>query len=109
MRGGKFTLESDLGPLEIPVEQVVKIDFGGAMSAENAVARIALADGTNINVDAFHWDGHELSAHSATLGDLRLPGGLVTELIYTPTARHAPVLPEPKKRSPKDSPSKNRP
>jgi hypothetical protein len=87
MHEGKFSLETELGALEVPLENVVAVEFGGKLLPERAAARIRLADGTAVNVDAFNWDGRELTAHSATLGDLHLPGGVASELIFDPHFR----------------------
>jgi hypothetical protein len=97
LRDGKFLLESEIGALELPVEKVQAVEFDGALSPEKALGRIRLADGSAINVDTFRWNGRELVAHGATLGDLRLPIGVVSELIYDPAPVHAPRHPEPKK------------
>ena len=91
MHDGKFTIDSDLGELDIPVEKALAVDFGGAVDGQKIAARFRLGDGTVLNVDRFHWDGQELTAHSPTLGDLRLPGGVVSELIYDPSPVHAPT------------------
>ncbi len=97
LRDGKLLVGSEIGELELPVEKVQAVEFGGALQPEKSAGRIRLADGSAINVDTFRWDGHELVAHSATLGDLRLSAGAVSELIYDPAPAHAPRHPEPKK------------
>jgi hypothetical protein len=88
MQDGRFKLESELGDLDLPLEKALVVDFGGAMDTQRAAARVRLADGSTINVDGFQWDGHELTAHSAILGDLRLPVGAVQELVFDPVAPH---------------------
>jgi hypothetical protein len=96
MRDGKWSLESDLGNLELPAEKIMSVDFGGDLHPHHTAARLRLADGSSLNVDDFHWKEHELTAHSATLGDLRLPAAAIAELIYDPALPHAPMNPEPK-------------
>lgn len=93
---GKFLIESEIGSLELAPVKVQAVDFGGTLLSEKSAARIRLADGCAINVDTFRWDGRELVAHSPTLGDLRLPAGAVSELIYDPALSRAPLNPEPK-------------
>ena len=83
-RDGTFVLESDVGTLDVPSEKVVSIDFGGAMETAKVAARIRLGDGSVVHVDAFQWDARELTAHSAILGDLRVPAAAVSELIFHP-------------------------
>ena len=94
---GKFLVETAAGPLELPLEKVQAVEFGGAMAPERAAARIRLADGCAVNVDGFRWDGKELAAHSAILGDLRLAAGAVSELIFDPAPVRAPRGPVAKK------------
>jgi hypothetical protein len=65
------------------------VDFGGVPDQPRPAARLRLADDTIVNVDSFQWDGREWTAHSATLGDLRLPTAAVRELIYDPAPPHA--------------------
>ncbi len=96
MHDGKLAMEGDLGAFDIPLEKVQEVDFGGAMLPEQAAGRLRLADGTAVNVGEFHWDGLTLRAHSATLGDLRLPAGTVEDLIYDPSPVHPPMYPDPK-------------
>ena len=99
---GKFLVETAAGPLELPLEKVQAVEFGGAMTPERAAARIRLADGCAVNVDAFRWDGKELAAHSAILGDMRFSAGAVSELIFDPAPVRAPRMPVAKKLAQKD-------
>ncbi|MDB6152360.1 MAG: hypothetical protein JWL90_813 [Chthoniobacteraceae bacterium] len=92
-RDGKFAIESEIGMLQVPRENVKVIEFGGTMTSEQAKAKIRLADGSAISVDTFKWTGGELIAHSAILGDLRLPAEMVAELIYNPAPLHLPPVP----------------
>ncbi len=92
-RDGKFLIPSEVGLLEVAPEKVKFIEFGGAMEPQEARGRIRLVDGSMLSVDQFQWDGSELAAHSAILGDLRLPADALAELIYQPKPlRPPPVL-----------------
>ena len=97
MQDGKFTVESEAGPLELPLEKVQAVEFGGVMEPVKAAARIRLADGCMVHVDGFRWDGKNLAAHSAILGDLCLAAGAVGELIFDPAPVRAPRMPLAKK------------
>ena len=97
MGDGKFTVESEAGPLELPLEKVQAVEFGGVMTPGKAAARIRLADGGAVHVDGFRWDGKDLAAHSAILGDLRFAAGAVGELIFDPAPVRAPRMPAAKK------------
>ena len=97
MRDGKLLVESEAGALELPLEKVQVVEFGGVMTPEKPAARIRLADGCAVNVDAFSWDGKNLAAHSAILGDVRFAAGAVGELIFDPAPVRAPRMPAAKK------------
>ncbi len=96
-RDGKFLVETPAGMLELPLEKVQAVEFGGVMAPEKAAGRIRLADGGVVSVDAFRWDGRELTAHSAALGELRLPASAVNELIFNPAPVRPPRNPSGKK------------
>ena len=102
VQDGKFVVESEAGSLELPLEKVQAVEFGGAMAPEQAAARVRLVDGCTVHVDGFRWDGKNLAAHSATLGDLRLSAGAVSELIFDPAPVRPPRLPAAKKLAQKD-------
>jgi hypothetical protein len=102
MQDGKYVVESEAGPLDLPLEKVQAVEFGGVMAPEQAAGRIRLADGDAVNVDSFRWDGKELAAHSAILGDLHLAAGVVSELIFDPTPVRPPRTPLAKKLAQKD-------
>lgn len=95
LREGKLAVDSELGELSFPLEKALALDFGGTLETKRAAARLRLDDGTTVNVDRFHWEGAELSAHSPTLGDLRLPTAATREIIYDPALTRPPqaVLP----------------
>jgi hypothetical protein len=96
LREGKLAIDSELGELSFPLEKTLALDFGGAMEAMRAPARLRLADGTTVNVDAFRWEGAELTAHSGTLGDLRLPAESVHEIVYDPAPPQPPMAVMPR-------------
>ena len=91
MHDGRFTIESELGEIDLPVEKALAVDFGGTIDAQRSPARVRLVDGATLNVDAFHWDGHELVAHSSVLGEVRLPAEAVHELIFDPPLPRPPA------------------
>ena len=104
LRDGQLLIETELGPLDLALEKVHSVDFGAAAQPEKAVARLRLVNGGAIHVSSFRWDGQEISAHSATLGDLRLPVKAVSELIYDPAPIRAPVVAAAKKPAQKTAP-----
>jgi hypothetical protein len=92
LRGGKFHIESEIGSIEVPADGVMAIKFGGALAPEKVAGRIRLVDGSVMNVDTFRWDHGELTAHSAALGEMRVPAAAVAELVYDPTPVRAPDI-----------------
>ncbi len=84
LRDRKLLVESDAGAVDLSLDDVPLIDFGGSAAPERAVARLRLPDGSAINLDRFHYENHELIAHSETLGDLRLPEKAMWELLFDP-------------------------
>lgn len=103
MQDGKLKIDCELGELELPMEKALEVFFGGATNNQPATARFRFADGTVVNVDGFRWDGHELKAHSALLGDVQLPADTVSELIFNPALPKPPATVTRKKRLQKDS------
>ncbi|HEY3897032.1 MAG TPA: hypothetical protein VGM54_00360 [Chthoniobacter sp.] len=102
IRDGKLALDGEVGALEIPIEKIQEVDFGGKISTQPATTRLRFTDGTVMNMDQFHWDSQGLAGHSPTLGDLRLPSGVINEIIFHPTAPHAPIVPDAKKAANRD-------
>jgi hypothetical protein len=98
VRDGKLAVKSEIGDVEMPMDKVVAMEFAGAFAPVAAVGRILFQDGSIINVDRFRWTGSELSAHSATLGDFRLPASAVRELVLHPSLPRAPHPLEPRKK-----------
>jgi hypothetical protein len=101
---GHWKLESDIGPLDLPVEKVQAVEFGGEMQPATAAGRLRLVDGSALLVDRFEWKGGELTAHHALFGDLKVPAGAVGELIFNPAPVIAPTVQVPKKTAKKDEP-----
>jgi hypothetical protein len=89
-RDGKFSIASESGPIELAFENVQSIDFGGEPVPQRAAARIRLPDGSSLNLDTFRFVGRQLTALTQTLGELRLPAGVLSELILDPPLPHPP-------------------
>jgi hypothetical protein len=96
-RAGKWELESELGALEVSTEKVLIVDFSGGPAPKPSPGRLRLTDGSLVDVDALQLDNQGLSAHSATLGDVRLGAAMVSEIIFDPALLHAPTFGEPDK------------
>lgn len=88
---GRLLTESDLGPVQIPLQQVSLIQCRGDLTPTPCAARIRLSDGTVLHLDSFRWDGEALSGKSAVLGDIRLQAAVVAELVLSPALARAPL------------------
>jgi hypothetical protein len=80
----------DAGALERSLDDVQFVDFGGSCTAQRSIARLRLPDGCAIELDRYHYENHELIAHSETLGDLRLPANAMSELLFDPPLSRPP-------------------
>ncbi len=96
LRDGRWHLESEIGPLDLPAEKVQAVEFGGEMQPVSAAGRVRLVDGSALLVTGFAWKDGALTAQHATLGELRIPGHAVSELIYDPAPARPPMLVDPK-------------
>ncbi len=87
---GKITIENESSAVEMPLDRVRSIEFGGLASPVRAPARLHLVDGSLIHIDTYHWDESGLSAHSSMLGDFHLPPAAIRELALDPPLVHFP-------------------
>jgi hypothetical protein len=85
----KFTVDSDVGELNLPLEEALHFDFGETVDPQDPVGQVRLKDGTLVNAMDFQWDGRSLLLHNAILGEVRLAGELVREIIYAPALHRA--------------------
>jgi hypothetical protein len=91
IKDGKLEIASDAGPLEIPISEVLAVTIPGtAQPAARAVVRLRLNDGSVVNADAFHWDGDDFLGHDSILGDLRIPGNAIDEIVLDPSPLRSP-------------------
>lgn len=93
LQEGRWTLESDLGPMQLPADKILMADFGGSTSSQPAAGRIRLIDGSILNLDTAQWTGDGLNAHHAVLGNIHVPLSAVAEIVVAPTPLHAPIAP----------------
>jgi hypothetical protein len=84
VREGIWAIESEIGSLDFPLEQVEEVGFGGVPKLEKAAARLRFTDGSIIHVESFRLDAKGLTAHSAVLGDIQVPMDALSELIPNP-------------------------
>lgn len=77
-------LTSDVGPLELPLDRVTMIDFGGAPVERTLGARLHLAGSGCLTVGSYHVENDTVTCRSDMVGDLRLPLHAIQELVFSP-------------------------
>jgi hypothetical protein len=96
-REGTWGFAGDFAGFEIPTDKLLIVDFGGTMQPKQTAGRVRLIDGSSLDVDAIQWDDQGLTAHSASLGNVRMEASAVSELLFDPAIPRPPVpLGEPK-------------
>ncbi|MEZ0257563.1 MAG: hypothetical protein ACAI37_19935 [Chthoniobacter sp.] len=77
-------LTSDVGLLDLPLDRVTMIDFGGAPVERTLGARLHLAGSGCLTVGAYHVENATVTCRSEMVGELHLPLHAVQELVFTP-------------------------
>ncbi len=91
LQDGAVAVETDAGPLRIPIANVRSVVFNDALSPVKAPARLRLYDGSVIHAESFAWDGKGWAFHSPVFGDRRLPAETVEELVLNPAPMRLPL------------------
>jgi hypothetical protein len=81
---GRLGIESAAGRLELPLSELHAMELGGAKNSQGSARCVRLLDGGVIHLKQFEWDGRELIGKSEALGELRLPGAVLAELVWSP-------------------------
>ncbi|MEP6670580.1 MAG: hypothetical protein ABJF10_15575 [Chthoniobacter sp.] len=76
-------LTSEVGPLELPLDRVTMIDFGGAPVERTLGARLHLPGAGSLTVGSYHVENDLITCRSDMVGELRLPLHSVQELVFT--------------------------
>ena len=87
-------VESEVGPLELPLDRLTMIDFGGPSPEPTPGQRLHLAGFGSLTMDAWRVENGFVTLHSAVAGNLKLPLAVVRELVMAtqkPQASAAPV------------------
>jgi hypothetical protein len=90
VRDGKLLMDSEAGPLELSMKQISQIDWGGLPEPAQPTARVHLRDGSILQMDGCHFDGEELTGHSVSLGEFKIPRESIAELIVHPAPPRFP-------------------
>jgi hypothetical protein len=97
LKDGKYLLESEVGPLQLPAASVSAIAFGGETAQTRCAARLRLVDGSVVHVTSFACQDRTVASHSELFGDLHLPLESIAEIVLDPEPLRAPLGPSPKK------------
>lgn len=76
-------LTSEVGPLDLPLDRVTMIDFGGAPVEKTLGARLHLAGAGTLTVGSYHVENDTITCRSDMVGELRLPLHAVQELVFS--------------------------
>ena len=76
-------LISDVGPLELPLDRVTMIDFGGAPAGRTLGARLHLAGAGCLTVGSYRVENDAITCRSEMIGELHLPLHAVQELVLS--------------------------
>ena len=76
-------MNSEVGPLELPVDRLTMLDFGGLPPARSPGARIHLAGSGALTIGAYRVENDTVACHSEIAGDLLLPLGAIQELVLS--------------------------
>ncbi len=99
MRDGKLRLDAAGAELEVPLERVQAIGFGGKPDPAASAGRLRLASGDSVAVDAFQFGEGTINAHSPVLGDMKIPADALRELVFDAAPVRFPSVSEKKKKT----------
>ncbi len=77
-------IASEVGDLELPIERVTMVDFGGSPVTRGAGARLHLAGQGALTVSAWRIEKESLICRSEIAGELTLPLTAVQEIVFAP-------------------------
>lgn len=78
-------IASDVGPLDLPVDRLTLLDFGGPPPARTPGARVHLVGSGSLTIGAYRVEIDTVACHSEIAGDLLLPLGAIQELVFAST------------------------
>ena len=79
-------LESEVGPLELPVPRLTAVEFGARAPETASGVRLRLSDGSVITVSAYRIENDTVVCQSAVAGEIRFPLGAVQEVVFAASA-----------------------
>ena len=97
-------IDSDLGPLDIPISRLTMAEFNAPSPELPAGLRIRLIDQSLISLTTYHLENDSLTCQSPLLGEIKIPLSSLSEIVFdrpqppTPTAppKPLPIAPNPR-------------
>ena len=77
-------LESEVGPLDLPVPRLTAVEFGARAAESASGVRLRLSDRSVLTVSAYRIENETVICQSAVAGEIRLPLSAVQELVFAP-------------------------
>jgi hypothetical protein len=97
-------VEGEIGELEIPVNRLSMIEFGGGASEPRAGVRIRLNDRSAFTASAYRVENDAVVCRHEVLGELKFPLRALQELSFSPIPSAAPTAKPQEAVPPKPAP-----
>jgi hypothetical protein len=98
LRNGKLLVDAGSGEMEVPLDRVDVIGFGGTPEPKAAPGRLRLFTGDAVSVESFKFEAGQLTARSPVFGEIRLPGEALRELVFDAAPARFPMVLDTKKK-----------
>ncbi len=92
-RPDSIQIESELGPLDLPIDRISSVDFGSDPAPHSAGPRLRLRGGGVLTAASWQFENGEIQCHCAAVGDLTLPLTALQEIDFTSGMPAAPTVP----------------
>ncbi len=76
-------LDSEVGPIDLPIARLTMINFGGDSAPRRNVTRLRLADRGALTVTSYRVENDSVLCQSELAGELRLPLAAVQEMVLS--------------------------
>ena len=87
-------IEAEVGSLDLPVNRLTMVEFGGRTEEPSTGVRLRLTDRSVVTVISYRIENETVICQSALAGELKFPLSALQELVFAPSA--VPVSPTPK-------------
>jgi hypothetical protein len=98
-------ITSEAGTLDLPVNRLTTIDFGGRATEPAGGIRLRLNDRSVLTVSSYRIENGLVSGKNPLIGDIKFPLSALQELVFTPST--PPVVPaKPGEQGPNNPPAR---